>query len=175
MRPALARLEAVQLDQRIVAGGRPLRAWTNRPGDPWQTVAPPPSDTEVVRPSRLVAAFGPPGVLPSRPAATTPGTGGRRRDRPLRRDRARAPSRSAPSPSPTTLPTARAPQAIVLAVPPVVDEDLTPAVLVDIVDEVRALARARMANVADLGAAAGSLHLAALPAAGRSGVELGAR
>ena len=76
---------------------------------------------------------------------------------------------------PHDAPTARAPQAIILAVPPVVDEALTPSVLVDIVDEIRTLARARMANVADLGAAAGSLHLAALPAAGRSGVELGAR
>ena len=39
VRPALARLEAVQLGQRLASGGRPLRAWTNRPGDPWQTVA----------------------------------------------------------------------------------------------------------------------------------------
>ena len=39
------------------------------------------------------------------------------------------------------LPPARAPQAVVLAVPPVVDEELTPAVLVDIVADVRALAR----------------------------------
>ena len=31
VRPALARLEAVQLGQRIASGGRPLRAWTNRP------------------------------------------------------------------------------------------------------------------------------------------------
>ncbi len=47
-------------------GGQPLRAWSNRPGDPWQTVPAPPSDVEVVRPSRLVAAFGPAGVLPDR-------------------------------------------------------------------------------------------------------------
>ena len=72
------------------------------------------------------------------------------------------------------LPPARAPQAVVLAVPPVVDEELTPAVLVDIVADVRALARTRMTDAAQLGAAAGALHLAALPAAGRSGVTLGA-
>ena len=75
---------------------------------------------------------------------------------------------------PHDLPTARAPQAIVLAVPPVVDEELTPDVLVDIVAEVRALARARMADAAEMGAAAGALHLAALPASGRVGVALGA-
>ncbi len=76
---------------------------------------------------------------------------------------------------PHDVPTARAPQAVVLAVPPVVDEELTPAVLVDIVGEVRALARTRMADAAEMGAATGSLHLAALPASGRVGVELGAR
>ena len=76
---------------------------------------------------------------------------------------------------PDDLPTARAPQAILLAVPPVVDEELTPTALVAIVEEVRALARARMADVAEMGAAAGALHLAAIPAAGRAGVELGVR
>jgi hypothetical protein len=170
----VARLEAAQLDQRATSGGQPLRAWTNRPGDPWQTVAPPPSDVAVVRSSRLVAAFGPPGVLPSRPVETTPG-----------RVAVAVIDRFAETVPDTEhvaavafshdLPGARAPQAVVLAVPPVVDEDLTPAVLVDIVAEVRALARARMANAAELGAAARSLHLAALPASGRVGVELGGR
>ena len=51
-----------------------------------------------------------------------------------------------------------------LAVPPVVNEELTPAVLVDIVADVRALARTRMADAAQLGAAAGALHLASMPA-----------
>jgi hypothetical protein len=55
-----------------------------------------------------------------------------------------------------------------------VDEELTAAVLVDIVAEVRALARARMADASDMGPATGSLHLAAVPASGRVGVELGA-
>jgi hypothetical protein len=47
-------------------------------------------------------------------------------------------------------------------------------VLVDIVADVRARARTRMADAAQLGAAAGALHLASMPAAGRSGVVLGA-
>ncbi len=174
VRPAVARLEAVQLGQRVASGGRPLRAWTNRPGDPWQTIAAPPSDTEVVRPSRLVAAFGPAGLLPTRPNATTPGTVA---VAVIDRFAETVPDTEQVSAVafPHDVPTARAPQAVVLAVPPVVDEELTPAVLVDIVGEVRALARTRMADAAEMGAATGSLHLAALPASGRVGVELGAR
>ena len=174
VRPALARLEAAQLGQRLATGGRPLRAWTNRPGDPWQTVAPPSSDIEVVRPSRLVAVFGPQGVLPGRPAATTPG---RVAVAVIDRFAETVPDVEQVSAVafPHDLPTARAPQAVVLAVPPVLNEELTPAALVAIVEEVRALARARMADVAQMGAAAGALHLAAIPAAGRAGVELGAR
>jgi len=173
VRPALARLEAFQLRQRLATGGQPLRAWTNRPGDPWQTVPPPPSDVEVVRATRLTAVFGPPNVLPSRPAANTAGTVAV-----AVVDRF---GETVPDPEHISsvafshdLPPARAPQAVVLAVPPVVDEELTPAVLVDIVADVRALARTRMADAAQLGAAAGALHLAAMPAAGRSGVALGA-
>jgi hypothetical protein len=174
VRPALARLEAVQLDQRLASGGQPLRAWSNRPGDPWQTVAPPPSDTEVVRPTRLVAAFGPPGVLPSKPGAATAG-----KVAAVVVDRFAETVPDAEQVSsvafPHDLPPARAPQAVVLAVPPVIDEELTGAVLVDIVAEVRRLARTRMADASQLGAATGALHLAALPASGRVGVELGAR
>jgi hypothetical protein len=76
---------------------------------------------------------------------------------------------------PHDVPTARAPQAVVLAVPPVIDEELSAAVLVDIVAEVRNLARTRMADAAAMGPATGSLHLAAVPASGRVGVELGSR
>jgi hypothetical protein len=173
VRPALARLEAVQLDQRLRSGGQPLRAWSSRPGDPWQTVPPPPSDVEVVRASRLTAAFGPPNVLPARPNANTPGT--------VAVGVIDRLGETIPDPEHISsvafshdLPPGRAPQALVLAVPPVVDAELTPAVLVDIVAEVRALARARMADTADMGAATGALHLAALPASGRAGVQLGA-
>jgi hypothetical protein len=172
VRPALARLEAAQLDQRLRSGGQPLRAWSNRPGDPWQTIAPPPSDTEVVRASRLLAAFGPPGVLPPRPSAATTGTVA---VGVIDRFAEAIPSAEQISSVAFShdLPPARAPQAVVLAVPPAVDADLTPDVLVDIVAEVRALTRARMADAAQMGAATGALHLAALPASGRAGVRLG--
>jgi hypothetical protein len=172
VRPALARLEAVQLDQRIRSGGQPLRAWSNRPGDPWQTVAPPQSDLEVVRASRLLAAFGPPSVLPPRPNATTAGTvavGVVDRFGETIPDAEHISSVAFSH----DLPPARAPQAVVLAVPPQVDQELSPDVLVDIVAEVRALTRARMANTTQMGAATRALHLAALPASGRTGVRLG--
>jgi hypothetical protein len=173
VRPALARIEAAQLSERGATAGRPLRAWTNRPGDPWQTVAPPPSDTAVVRPSRLVAVFGPAAVLPRRPAASTPGiVAVAVIDRFA--ESIPATEQIGAVAFPHDLPTARAQQAIVLAVPPVVDEELTPAVLVDVVAELRALARTRMANAAQVGAATSTLHLASMPASGRAGVELGA-
>jgi hypothetical protein len=172
VRPALARLEAAQLDERLRSGGQPLRAWSNRPGDPWQTVAPPPSDTEVVRASRLLAAFGPPNVLPPRPSASTTGTVA---VGVIDRFGETIPEAEHVSSLAFShdLPPARAPQAVVLAVPPVVDQELTPDVLVDIVGEVRVLARARMADTAQMGAATGALHLAAFPASGRAGVRLG--
>ncbi|MBA2237610.1 MAG: hypothetical protein H0W24_02765, partial [Lysobacter sp.] len=174
VRTAIGRLEAVQLAERSASGGRPMRAWSNRLGDPWQLVTAPPSDTAVVRASHLVAVFGPSGVMQSRPTAMTAGTVAV-----AVIDRF---SETVPDPEqvsaiafPHDLPPARAPQAVVLAVPPVVDEELTPAVLVDIVAEVRALARVRMADTVGLGAATNSLHLAAMPSSGRVGVELGAR
>lgn len=156
VRPALARLEAAQLG----AGVGRLAAWSNRPGDPWQS-APGPD---------LLAVFGPAGAVPAQPsgsatvalavvdrfAETVP-----------------AEQHVAAVAFPQDLPPARAPQAILLAVPPVVDEELTTDVLIDVVGEVRALARARMASPDMLGAAIGSLHLAAMPAGGRTGVRLG--
>ena len=172
VRPALARLEAVQLGERLTPGGRPLRAWSNRPGDPWQTVAPTSSDTDIVRSSRLVAVFGPPGVLPARTNAATSGTVAVGI---IDRFAETVPGTEHISAVafPHDVPVSRAPQAVILAVPPVVDEEWTPAVLVDVVVEVRELARARMAHADDLGAATGSLHLAAMPSGGPTGVGLG--
>jgi hypothetical protein len=116
--------------------------------------------------------FGPPNVLPPQPAANTTGT--------VAAGVIDRFGETVPDPEHISsvafshdLPPARAPQALLLAVPPVVDEELTPAVLVDIVAEVRALTRARMADTTAMGAATGSLHLAALPASGRAGVQLG--
>jgi hypothetical protein len=174
VRPAVARLEAIQLDQRLTTGGRPLRAWSSRLGDPWQKVVPPPSDVEVDRPSRLIAVFGPPGVLPARPVATT---AGRVAVAVIDRFAETIPDTESVAGVAFShdLPPARAPQAVVLAVPPVVDQELTTDVLVDIVTEVRDLVRTRMADAAEIGAAIDSLHGATLPASGRAAVDLGGR
>ncbi len=174
VRPAIARLEAMQLGERVGPGGQPLRTWSNRAGDPWQTAGPPLSDTAVVRASRLVAVFGPAAVLPARPAATTSGTVA---VVVIDRFAETVPNTEHISAVafPHDVPRSRAPQAVILAVPPIVDEELTAAILIDIVADVRMLARTRMADVAAMGAPTGALHLAAMPAGGRVGVELGGR
>ena len=138
VRPALARFEAAQLG----AGSGRLAVWSNRPGDPWQN-SPGPG---------LLAVFGPPGTVPTQPsgqatvalavidrfAETIP-----------------ASEHIAAVAFPHDLPPGRAPQAVLLAVPPVVDEELTTDALIDVIEEVRALARARMAAPDTLGAAVG--------------------
>jgi hypothetical protein len=70
-------------------------------------------------------------------------------------------------------PGARAPQAILLAVPPDPDRPLDEATLVSIVAETRELAHARMATPADLDQIAGVAPLPLLPATGEtsSGLE----
>ena len=173
VRPALGRLEAVQLAQRVLPGGQPLRAWSNRVGDPWQTVAPQAPETEVVRSSRLVAAFGTPDVLPNKPVGTTAGAVAVAVIDRFAETIPDAEHQNSVA-FPHDLPPARAPQAVVLAVPPAVDQGLTPDVLVDIVAEVRALARVRMVDATQLGPAASALHLSAMPASGPAGLRLGA-
>jgi hypothetical protein len=169
VRPALSRLESAQLGERL-RKGRTLRAWTNRPGDPWQAAAAAPG----VGGSRLVAAFGPRGTLP---ASVTPQADALVAVAVVDRfaESIPDPEQVASVAFPHDLPTSRAPQAVVLAVPPDVDAELTTDVLVDIVVGVRELARARMTNAAAVGAAASHLHLAMFPAAGRTGVDLGSR
>jgi hypothetical protein len=166
VRRALARLEAVQLDERLRADGAPLAAWTSRPGDIWQTTAQL-NAQDVPVPTRLVAAFGPAGVLPAPPTEilalgvvdrfteTVPDV-----------------EHDAAVTFRHDLPRARAPQAVLLAVPPSLDAPLEADVLVDIVAEARLLARARLADPAGLGPDAGVLHLAAMSAVGRAGVRV---
>jgi hypothetical protein len=70
-------------------------------------------------------------------------------------------------------PAARAPQAILLAVPPNPAQRLDGATLVEILAETRLAARARAADAAELGAAAAALPSVMLPAAGPTAVEVG--
>jgi hypothetical protein len=70
-------------------------------------------------------------------------------------------------------PAARAPQGILLAVPPDLDASLDEETIRDIVTETRALAHARMARPADLGdAPRGLLPSALLPAEGATAVPI---
>lgn len=69
-------------------------------------------------------------------------------------------------------PAARAPQAILLAVPPVVGQPLDTKTLVRIVAETRELARARMARPEDLDELAAALPTTIFPVARRGGVNL---
>ena len=168
VRPALARLEAAQLAERFRPGGRPMRAWSSKPGDPWQTAA----AGGVGPDGPLLAVFGPRGVLPKKPRDTSPGFVAAAV---VDRFAESIPDQehTASVAFPHDLPTARAPQAVLLAVPPEVDQPLTTDVLVDILAETRDLARARMARAASVGASSGALHVAAFPATGRTGVDFG--
>ena len=71
-------------------------------------------------------------------------------------------------------PASRAPQAILLAVPPDEEVGLPPDVLIDIVAETRDLARARMARPIDLPSEFGTwLPTGLLPATGSTATPLG--
>jgi hypothetical protein len=162
VRPPLARLEALQLAAGTPAGsGPPLLPWTNRPGDPWQTNA------EDLR--RLVVAYAPANLdlanvandqrlaigLIDRFAEIIPGA-----------------EHTTTAAFGFDAPAARAPQAILVAVPPDPESDLDPATLVTIVAETRELAHARMATPADLEDVTGLVPLPLVPATGELAVGL---
>ena len=165
VRVPLARLEAYQLDATLQR--RPaLKAWTNRPNDPWQMNVP---ATGAAPASRLVAIYGPAGVLPDDTADLATVAAGLLDSWGETIPDVEQATRAAFG---FNAPAARAPQAILLAVPPVEDEPLTPEMLVDIVAETRELARARMATPAELHAFDALLPLMMLPASGITAVEL---
>ncbi|MGY1684981.1 hypothetical protein ACI8AK_05265 [Geodermatophilus sp. SYSU D00867] len=160
VRAPLARLEAEQLLRRLTPDGEPLTAWTSRSGDPWQVDLGADAAEPVPPSTHLVAAFGPagaldPGTEPGRPVAlglldswgeTIPGT-----------------EQATQVAFHFDAPGARAPQAILLAVPPVTDQPLDTATLVTILAETRESARTRMADPAHLGAVATATPLTVLP------------
>jgi hypothetical protein len=168
VRQPVSRLEAFQLEQRLSVAA-PFAAWTNHPGDPWQTTLPVSAIEGLVPASRLIAAFGPAGVL----------------------DAGLDPSRfvalglldswgeTVPATHHTTsvafhfdAPGARAPQAILIAVPPVVTTPLDTKGLIAILAEVRQLAHARMATPNDVDAHAAGIPLTMFPALPPTGVSL---
>jgi hypothetical protein len=164
VRAPMARLELLQLEAMLDPAGAPLRCWSDRRDDPWQAdVAPGPDGRRP--PSRMLALFGPQGVMSGTEIAiglvdawgeTIPET---------EHITSAAFGFSAPA--------ARAPQAILLAVPPNPAQRLDGATIVEILAETRLAARARAADPAELGAALAALPSIMLPAAGPTAVEVG--
>jgi hypothetical protein len=147
-RAPLARLEALQLEM-----DPPLASWTNSPGDPWRTGAGNVVQQNLQQRStaaapqmsfpRFVAAYGSPGAWQGDKVAV---------------GLIDAFSEALPMPQRSTAtafgfnaPAARAPQAILLAVPPKRRQRLDPEGLLQILEETRALAKARTARPEDLG------------------------
>ncbi|MCL8015887.1 hypothetical protein [Streptomyces sp. AS02] len=161
VRDPLARLEAHQLAASTPAGAAgAFVAWSNRPDDPWQRNGTGPA---------LVAAYAPAGLHLDGMA-----TGADVAASLLDRFEETIPAAEGATSAVFGFhaPTARPPQAILLAVPPDPDRPLGPADLVTIVAETRELAHARMARPADLVAAQAILPAALLPAEGRLAVRL---
>jgi hypothetical protein len=157
VRPRLAALELHQLTV-----GRPFAGWSNRPSDPWQR--------DQTDQRRLVAVYATreldlAGAAPADLFAVA------------LVDRF---TEVVPSAEQFTgaafgfdAPASRAPQAILLAVPPVTGVALDSAGLVDVLAETRELAHARMARPADLtGEFWGLFPTALLPATGRTAIPL---
>jgi len=163
VRESLARVEAHQLAAGTpAAAGQALAAWTNKPGDPWQTTA---TDGR-----RMVVAY----AAAALDLAAAPGT------QPLAVAVVDRFAEVIPVQAQTTgasfgfdAPAARAPQAILLAVPPQLGKPLDKGTLVELVAGVRELAHARVARPADLTPGLlGLLPAALLPAAGPTAVPL---
>ena len=162
VRPTLARLEAAQLAAGTAAGTGPaLVPWTNRRDDPWQTD---PDDTR-----RLVAAYAPPGLDLGGVAAGT-----RLAVALLDRFAEFIPSdeHSTAAAFGFDAPGARAPQAILLAIPPDLSQPLDVATAVRIVAETRELARARMATLPDLDDVTALAPMPLVPATGETAVRI---
>jgi hypothetical protein len=166
VRPRLAALDAHQLaDERFAAR-------LDRPGDVWQQARPPGEEDPA---TRLHVAFGPEKAFTAGAAFTYVAVS-------LVDEFTEViPARQAPTPArERTLtaavgfnaPAARAPQAILLAVPPAVDRDLDGEALARIVNETRELARARMAGPRGLDDFAAGLPVAPQPRPRSTGLDL---
>jgi hypothetical protein len=151
--PNLARLDAHQLAGALGLGPRPWQAWTSHRGDPWCAAAAEPAPAPTGRTHAVHIVYGPDGVLEGAGATIAVCQLGRHVE-------------TIPSPRQTTgaafgfnAPKARAPQAILLAVPPDVATAMSTATIVDIVAAARELARARMATPDALAAIGPALAL----------------
>lgn len=172
VRPQAARLEAHQLGCRL-QDTEPFAAWTNRPGDPWQldrSLDPvPPEPHGLSQETNLLAMFGPAGTLdagsqPSRGVAFGLLDAWSEVIPAVEHDTTAAFHVDAPG--------ARAPQAVLIAVPPDVSVPLDAEGIVNILRETRLLARARAAGPAEYDAFAAGGPLTLLPVGQPTGVRL---
>jgi hypothetical protein len=163
VREPLARLQLHQLAAGTAAGAGPaLEPWSSKPTDPWQQDA---SD-----PSRLVVAYAASGLDL---AALTGGDIVAAAVCERFTEVIPAVEQSTATAFGFDAPAARAPQAILLAVPPDLGAPLDDESLRDVVLETRELAHARMARPADLDEGArGMLPSVLLPAEGPLSVPL---
>ncbi len=157
VRPSLAELERHQL-----SASPPLRSWTNRRDDPWQR--------DAANGARLVVVYAAAGLdlsaLGSSDFLAGAVVDGFTEVIPDQLQHGGAAFGF-------DAPAARAQQAILLAVPPVVGTALDDDLLVEIVGETRELAQARMARPVDLaGQVWGLAPTALLPASGRTAIPL---
>ncbi len=147
----------------LVAGKQPWAAWTNRKGDPWQQAVDPDSN----RSSRLISIYGPDGVLAADPA-TVVAVGMLDSWGEVVPDVEHTASVAFGFQAPAS----RAPQAILLAVPPRANVALSTEDIVGILAQTRRLARARVARPEDLYSMAAGVPLVMLPATGPAAVDL---
>jgi hypothetical protein len=155
VRTDLARLDAYQL-----AATRPFVPHVNRGDDPWQT------DTTDDR--ALVAVYASAGLDPSASGLTIAASIVDRLDEVIPDA-----EQIAGAAFGFNAPAARAPQAVLIAVPPTDGQTLDPALLAQIVVETRDLAHARMARPVDVGQSLNAvLGAATVPATGAAAIAL---
>jgi hypothetical protein len=155
VRTDLARLDAYQL-----AAASPLVPHVNRPEDPWQTDE---GDTRA-----LVAVYAA-GDLDPRAAGSTIAASTVDRIDEVIPDA----EHIAGAAFGFNAPASRAPQAVLLAIPPVDDEPLDNGLLAEIVVEARNLAHARMARSVDVGQSLNAVFGAAtVPVNGATAIAL---
>jgi len=149
VREPAAALAAFQLEAAFDPNRSPWQAWTNQPGDPWQTaVDPDPPSDAIPNTTRLVAVYGPSGLLDQDPTTRIAvGIVDQWAELIPTDDHTISAAFGFDAPA------ARAPQAVLLAVPPMVDQDLTTDALIEILAETRELARARVVRQSDLATA----------------------
>jgi hypothetical protein len=155
VRTNLARLDAHQL-----AAASPFVPHVNRPDDPWQT--------DAADPRALVAVYATAGLDPSTTGSTIAASVVDRLDEVIPDA-----EQIAGAAFGFDAPAARAPQAVLLAVPPVDGQALDAALLAQIVAETRDLAHARMARPVDFGQSPNAvLGAATVPATGVAAIAL---